>query len=252
MAIGKYTTENIINDRSKSKKSTTLLDNSFTFVFAMNVIANLIKYFRDSLKHYQLMRQSIMEKDISAGQILEREFEYVATTAHQANDDRHKLLSFYVGLATTAGTIAIGILSFSQNNYIRGLVPALSLLSFLLAVIGWIFLAMMIRLRQAWFESLLAMNKIKSFYIQKTNRELETAFLWDQDTLPRPERFWNIHFYATTLINFISSLALLISAVIQLAGSMNLIVAGFVGVLILITSMLTLTFIYWLALVRNI
>jgi hypothetical protein len=197
------------------------------------------------------MRKSAMSPLI-ADNILLQEFNYIQETAAQTTVDRNKLLSFYVGLATSAGTASIAIFSLSPDGDDHTFARlAFALLTFLIAVVGWIFLAMMIRLRQAWYESLLALNQIKKFYIQNSTPDISKAFVWDATTLPRPEKFWNIHFYASGLINFISSLALTISLVAVMFDRVTPLGLSAMACIIWLISLIFLTFTYWISLVRN-
>ncbi len=193
-----------------------------------------------------------MKQSISPDSILQLEFEYIKDTANQTIEDRNRILNFYLGIATTAGTIAIGISSIIGEITVL-VVLGVSLITFLLAFSGWIFLAMMIRLRQAWFESMKAMNKIKDYYVKNLEIEptLKKAFLWNQSTLPKPERFWNIHFFASLLVNFISSLSLGISFGFIFSPLMNAQSVILLGALVFIASILILTIVYWYSLKKN-
>jgi len=188
---------------------------------------------------------------LTPNQILELEFNYIRETAHQAIEDRHRFLNFYIGLATTAGTIALGIGGVSQDANPVALSLGFSLVAFLIAVVGWIFLAMMIRLRQAWHESLTSMNRVKDFYTSNLDQNLGDAFAWDIKTLPKPHRTWNIHFFATLLVNFIASLALALSFILVTHWFIGMAAAIFLGILIWFASMCLLTFVYWYSLKAN-
>jgi hypothetical protein len=189
--------------------------------------------------------------ELIADNILELEFNYIKETAAQTTEDRNKLLSFYVGLATSAGTASIAIFSLVQTQDVTFARLSFALLMFLIAVVGWIFLAMMVRLRQAWYGSMLAMNKIKDFYTHTLSTDILPALKWTSASLPKPEKLWTIHFYATSLINFISSLALTISIAAVFFELLPAIELSTMAVLVWLTSFSLLSFIYWVSLVRN-
>jgi len=73
-------------------------------------------------------------------------------------------------------------------------------------VLGYVFFLKLIRLRQAHRESLIAMNKIKMFYIDQFKAQLpkiEKAFHWRLETIPAGEKFGNVTFlvcYTTAVL----------------------------------------------------
>ena len=143
---------------------------------------------------------------ITPDKILELEFNYIKETANQAIDDRYKLLNFYIGIATFVATLGIGASTISNIDRILNIQAALAVLCIIISIIGWIFVAMLVRLRQAWHESMRAMNQIKAYYLAKLPEpDLKSAFAWGVSTLPRKQRFWNIHFYSVLLIIIINS-----------------------------------------------
>jgi hypothetical protein len=145
-----------------------------------------------------------MEQQLNPDKILELEFEYIKDTANQTIDDRYKFLNFYIGLTTLVATVSTGLLSLTDGSLPTNLRLGLGILSLGLAVVGWVFLAMFIRLRQAWHESIRALNTIKNFYTAR-NEDLNAAFAWDMNTIPKRHKLWNIHFYSSLLIILINS-----------------------------------------------
>ena len=79
-------------------------------------------------------------------------------------------------------------------------VPALS-------VLGLFTVLKLIKLRQAWHDSVLAMNQIKDFYIAHFP-ELQPAFRWRTGTIPAPGRAFTITFDLVALVALIDSAAL--------------------------------------------
>lgn len=137
-------------------------------------------------------------------ELLPLEFNYIKETTHQALEDRYKLLNFYIGLTATVGAVVVTAFSFVGNNIVDAVVISLAALLITMAVVGWVFIVMLIRLRQAWYESIVAMNKIKEYYLQQ-DKKLKKALHWDSSTIPDPQRLWNIHFYSLLLIDIVSS-----------------------------------------------
>ena len=135
--------------------------------------------------------------------ILEREFEYAQETAAQANQDRTAILNLYLLLVGGVGSIIVGLGqsgAVSLPHGIYGIVFAL------LGVIGFFILFKLIRLRQAWYDSVLAMNQIKDFYLGKFP-DLEKAFRWRTQTMPSANKVWTITFGLSILVMMIDSVS---------------------------------------------
>jgi len=93
--------------------------------------------------------------------ILIAEYEYIADTAKQANEDRSRVS------------------------------VAFSILFLVLTLLGTLTIAQLARLRAAWHESIEAMNQIKDFYIKKFP-ETEPAFKWRIRTIPPTDKPYSI------------------------------------------------------------
>lgn len=136
--------------------------------------------------------------------ILDLEFNYAKDTAAQAINDRYTMLNFYVGLIAAVSAITTNFLlatAYSQSYLV------LSPLLIISGLVGWIFLAIMIRLRQACLSSLESMNTIKAAYAAADN-SLDSAFVWTNNTLPSAYKPWSIHYFSSLLISLLSSLSL--------------------------------------------
>ena len=126
---------------------------------------------------------------LNTDEILKAEYDYIANTVFQANEDRSRVASFYF---VTVGSLVAAILSalFSTNN-LKSIALAFSGLFLILTILGALTLAQLARLRAAWHESVQAMNKIKDFYI-KHHKEIEPAFKWRIKTLPPTNKPFSI------------------------------------------------------------
>lgn len=148
--------------------------------------------------------------------ILIAEFEYARETASQAMEDRHKMVQFYVisifipFLTAVVGLLAIGVnrADVMQLSLFRHVIFGAFILLFLMGVL---FLLKLIRLRVAWFESAMSMNKIKSYYSThlKDYRLDKEAFTWTIDSLKKLKfgKTNSIFFYSALLIITIDSSA---------------------------------------------
>jgi Na+/melibiose symporter-like transporter len=122
-------------------------------------------------------------------EILKAEYNYIANTVFQANEDRSRVASFYF---VSVGSLVAAILSslFSVDN-LKNIALAFSGLFLVLTILGALTLAQLARLRAAWHESVQAMNQIKDFYIEH-NKEIEPAFKWRLKTLPSTDKPFSI------------------------------------------------------------
>ena len=121
--------------------------------------------------------------------ILVAEYEYIAATAHDANEVRSRVASFYF---VSAGSIVAAILGtqFAKDS-LRSVAPAFSILFLVLTILGALTIAQLARLRAAWHESIEAMNQIKDFYISKFP-DTESAFKWRVKTIPLTDKPYSI------------------------------------------------------------
>jgi hypothetical protein len=121
--------------------------------------------------------------------ILIAEYEYIADTAQQANEDRSRVASFYF---VSVGSIVAAILGtqFAKDN-LKSVSVAFSILFFVLTLLGTLTIAQLARLRAAWHESIEAMNQIKNFYIKKFP-ETESAFKWRIRSIPPTDKPYSI------------------------------------------------------------
>ncbi|MBE0669681.1 MAG: hypothetical protein IH588_03760 [Anaerolineales bacterium] len=126
---------------------------------------------------------------LTTDEILKAEYNYIASTVFQANEDRSRVTSFYF---VTVGSLVATILGtlFSEDN-LQGAALAFTGLFIILTGLGALTLAQLARLRAAWHESAQAMNVIKDFYI-KHHKEIEPAFKWRLNTLPPTDKPYSI------------------------------------------------------------
>lgn len=144
---------------------------------------------------------------VDPSDILGWEFEYARITASEAMAERHTIVNFYLLVASvvTSGVVAL----LAQETTLPTAIGAA--LFWVLVGIGWIYFFAIIRLRQAWHGNAQAMNRIKGFCIAHARlidpATLRTAFLWQPQTLPAPDKPWTVFFYSATLISFLNSAA---------------------------------------------
>jgi ADP-ribose pyrophosphatase len=144
---------------------------------------------------------------LTAENILTQEFGYANITAYQAQEDRARFFGLYLTLVgiLAAALGAVAQLGGSFNREL--LLPVASLLLALAGLLGIIFFTLLIRLRQAWFGSAVAMNTIKKYYVEQLKSELpdiDKAFHWKFDGIPAGGRIGSPTFivcYTTAAIS---------------------------------------------------
>lgn len=144
---------------------------------------------------------------LNTDEILKAEYNYIASTVLQANEDRSRVASFYF---VTVGSLVAAILSaLNSAGNLKSISLAFSGLFLVLTILGALTLAQLARLRAAWHESAQAMNEIKDFYI-KHYQEIEPAFKWRTKTLPptdKPFSIANLMAFEVALLSAITSSA---------------------------------------------
>ena len=139
-------------------------------------------------------------------ELLAAEFDYIAQTAIQANEDRARVSSFYliaVGslVAALFGTQYVDPQLFST----RDVNLMFSGLFVLLTLLGGSTVMQLARLRAAWYESALAMNQLKDFMMSQ-NTTLVQAFRWKTSTLPSKYKRDSVSYYQAVEVAMISGL----------------------------------------------
>ena len=144
---------------------------------------------------------------LDTNEILKAEYNYIANTVFQANEDRSRVASFYF---VTVGSLVAAIFGtiFSAENT-KNFALAFAGLFAILTALGALTLAQLARLRAAWHESVEAMNQIKDFYIEH-NKEIEPAFKWRLKSLPntdKPHSLANLMAIEVCILSAITSVA---------------------------------------------
>ncbi len=126
---------------------------------------------------------------LTPDEILKSEYDYIANTAFQANEDRARVASFYF---VSVGSIVAAILGtqFAPEN-IQHVALAFFILFLVMTGLGALTIAQLARLRAAWHESAQAMNQLKQFYL-KHHPEIKDAFKWGNETIPHINKPYSI------------------------------------------------------------
>ncbi|MEE4311876.1 MAG: hypothetical protein V2J62_08375 [candidate division KSB1 bacterium] len=171
-------------------------------------------YRRRSVK--KLKNPRLEENSFSVAQLLLKDYEYIASTCSEAMNDRHTMVNYFlliVGAVFTVIATQMNMQAF-QTQHVREMLVIVALV---LNFIGWLYFMHIIRLRQSWHGSAMAMNQIKEFFIQNGRLPDEiarSAFLWDTKSVPRAGRKSNVFYYSAVVISFISSVLLTLGSAI--------------------------------------
>ncbi len=137
---------------------------------------------------------------------LASEFDYIAQTAFQAQEDRARVSTFYlVSVGSLIGAI-LGTPFNEQPNFPYWL---FSVIFALISVFGLLTILQLVRLRQAWYESARAMNQLKRFFLERAGEiPLKDALRWREETLPKAAKGWSISFLLTLQVALLDGVTL--------------------------------------------
>ncbi|MFC1713209.1 hypothetical protein ACFL6S_06060 [Candidatus Poribacteria bacterium] len=168
---------------------------------------------KDAGKKAPKQEQGTKLNCLKESDILSLEYEYARTTAAEAMRDRHTMMNYYLLVVGIVSAGVTGILKLEHGPKSIGTV-----LLWILCCVGWFYFLKIIRLREAWHDSALAICKIRDFYIEHTgNCLLGSAFRWRTYTLPPPDKPWTLYFLSAMLIGFLNSVAYVVGGVLILA-----------------------------------
>lgn len=146
------------------------------------------------------------QRPIELDDLLAAEFNYIAQTATQANDDRARVSSFYL---IAVGSLIAALFSTQlleiDENFPQDLKLIFSGVFVLLTFLGTSTVMQLAQLRAAWHESAKAMNQLKDFAIEQ-KPELANAFRWTTETIPDKYKKGNVSYYQALEVSMIGGL----------------------------------------------
>ncbi|MEW6030321.1 MAG: hypothetical protein ACOYZ8_08510 [Chloroflexota bacterium] len=144
---------------------------------------------------------------LNPDEILKAEFDYIAQSAFQANEDRSKAASFFL---ISVGSLVAAIFGAQELSTLKEvpltLYRVLAGLFFVLTVLGGLTIFQLARLREAWIEAAFAMNQIKEYYAKRSSLDLMNAFRWRTETIPRQYKPDSISYYTALEVALLSGL----------------------------------------------
>jgi 8-oxo-dGTP pyrophosphatase MutT (NUDIX family) len=148
--------------------------------------------------------------------MLLEEFNYAGVTAYQANEDRARMFNLYL---LVVGVLASGLGAIYQLGDKVGpySAPLALVLLVVTGILGIAFFMKLIRLRQAFRESLLSMSTVKEYYIKQFAPQVpdvHTAFRWRLGTIVPGESFGTVTFVICATVALLGSLCFGAAAII--------------------------------------
>lgn len=186
-----------------------------------------------------------MSPTLDIDDFLTAEYEYIAATATQANEDRARVTTFY--LISVGSFVGAALTTQVQGFNVQQLYIAFTVLFMLLSLGGVLTLMQLVRLRQAWVESARAMNQIKDFYVKNTQGiNLQEAFRWQSTTIPAQYKPWSVSFMLALQVVLLGGVTLgaTVAFFTLIFGPLQLAIAFGVGAGSILLQML----LYWLLL----
>jgi hypothetical protein len=142
---------------------------------------------------------------VELDELLAAEYNYIAQTAAQANEDRARVSSFYLIAVGSLVAALFGTQLFDSDKFTQAVKIMFGGLFVLLTLLGASTIMQLARLRSAWYESMLAMNQLKAFAMNQ-NPELKNAFRWKLETLPAKYKTGSVSYYQAFEVALIGGL----------------------------------------------
>jgi hypothetical protein len=141
----------------------------------------------------------------TSNDILVAEYEYIANSANQANEDRARVASFYL---VAVGSLVAALFStqiFNTAEDYTTLDLLFSGLFLVLTLLGGLTVIQLARLRSAWYESMTALNQIKEYAISQ-DKNLARAFRWRAQSMPPLYKKNSVSYQQTVEVAVLSGL----------------------------------------------
>ena len=144
---------------------------------------------------------------VNPGEILIAEYHYIAQTVFQANEKSARVTSFDV---TAIGSLIAPLITTQLSITPEKLIWfywGFAGLFLALALRGMLTILELARMRSSWFESIMAMNRIKNYYFEHFE-PIKEAFAWRTETAPKKFKINSVGFMLVTQVAILSASAL--------------------------------------------
>lgn len=134
-----------------------------------------------------------MSEETNSSDFLSTEYNYLAHFAFQSSEDRAGIGLLY--LLTVGSIMAAFIATGLESIDLQFTAYSFAGIFILLSVFAILTFLKLIRLRQAWHDSISAMAQLKAYYTgQGTAERKEEAFAWSAATIPPRSKAWSLTF----------------------------------------------------------
>ena len=164
---------------------------------------------RDTLYRERETGGGSLEGGLKIENMLLEEYNYAATTAYQAMEDRARMFNMYLLVVGILGSAFGAIYPLGGSSARTFIQPIAAVVLFAAGIAGIAFFALLIRLRQAFRQSLITMAVIKEFYIREFQPQMpniQHVFRWRLGTIPSGERAGSATFIVCHMVGFIAAL----------------------------------------------
>lgn len=136
--------------------------------------------------------------------LLALEYDYAKASAQAAMEDRHKMVNFFVSFFGIVFSAIFGLANFTETPDQE----VIFIILFAGFFVGFLFFMNIVRLRQAWYGSVQAMNALKSYVFAQDpeDKAFQAAFVWKARTIPRPGKGWTTFFFSAVTVAFLNSI----------------------------------------------
>lgn len=137
--------------------------------------------------------------------LLAADYQYIAQTAFQANEDRARASTFY--LLSIGSVLATVFASGDQDIDLQRTAIAFAVVFGALSLLGVFTLMQLARLRASWYSSAQAMNHIKAFALDNADKSFRGyPFPWTNENLPPKYKFRSVAALLVCQVAVISSI----------------------------------------------
>lgn len=131
------------------------------------------------------------------------EFNYIAQTAYQANEDRARVSEFFL---ISFGTFLAAFFSSEIISEPQTANIVFSIIFFIVAFLGATTILELSHLRLAWLSSVLAMNKMKNFVFSGEPGD-QSCIIWRIEDIPESYKPWSVGFLKALQVSVLSGVA---------------------------------------------
>ncbi|MDQ6985826.1 MAG: hypothetical protein Q9M91_06665 [Candidatus Dojkabacteria bacterium] len=165
-------------------------------------------------------------------ELMKLEFDYAKESSINAQQDRLTLVNFYIGLYAGFSTLSFGVSEILSNEKISNILPV----AFVgLGLISYVFILQLVRLRQAWIESVRVMNRIKSYFLERDS-SLRNYIIWNTESIPKAEKFKTLNYLSAILIAVMGGAAISMGILIANGNGILSVLLGLTFSVLSITS----------------